>query len=354
MMTKHDRYTLAGTLYILTLVVLFLVALLHSCCEVHSCEKSSINMTVSRLSGVTMIPTIIYRDGRKEAVFDVREFGAKQGDGIQDDSAAVRAALAALQIFQTQSDLANGSNKAGLSTIYPTLYFPRHYTFTSAPFNLTSHMILRVDGTLQAISNTTEGNFEDSWPKILPSSSYGNSDDAGFHLQYHPFIFARDATNMKIVGEGVIDGVGQWWWDAFHRLPGSTVLYAGRPNLIQLQNCSRVDLYQVELRNSAFWTLHPLYCRDMSIQKIRIRAPMYSPNVDGIDLDSCQNVLVEECDISCGDDHIVIKAGVCSNGGTHNRNPIECSKDIRFRNGFFVSRNLTIRSNVWVLVWVLH
>lgn len=295
----------------------------------------------------------------EEAVFNVMDFGAV-GDGISDDSKAVQDTLLALLHYQRQR-----SNTKDSSCIYPSLYFPHSRTFITAPFNLTSHMVLRVDGTLRAISNATE-NFEDRWPKLPPLPSYGSADDAGFFLQYQSLIFAKDVTDLKIVGEGVIDGVGQWWWDAFYRRQGSTALHGGRPNLIQLQNCSNIEIYQIEIQNSPFWTLHALYCQNMVIRNIRIRAPMYAPNVDGIDLDSCQNVLVEGCDISCGDDHIAIKAGVCGTAGDTSlgrerndydhsgiirtpvdadRVPIHCAQDTKFINGDYVSRNITIASN---------
>ena len=38
---------------------------------------------------------------------------------------------------------------------------------------------------------------------------------------------------------------------------------------------------------------------------------MYAPNSDGIDPDSSRDVMIEHNDVSCGDDHIAIKAGVC-------------------------------------------
>merc|ERR1739848_612613 len=39
---------------------------------------------------------------------------------------------------------------------------------------------------------------------------------------------------------------------------------------------------------------------------------MYAPNADGVDPDSSKNVLIEDNDISCGDDHVAIKSGLSS------------------------------------------
>ncbi len=287
-------------------------------------------------------------DGWKEIHFNVMDYGAT-GDGKADDSAAIQAALSATHEYNLRSGATD------TATPYPTLYFPPKKTFVTVPFNLTSHMILRVEGTVQAITNTST-DWENRWPKLPPLPSYGDSRDAGFYLQYQSLVFAKDATDLKIMGKGTIDGMGQWWWDSFHKKEGAYKLQAGRPNLIQLWNCSNVEIHQVTLVNSPFWTLHPVYSKDFWIHQVTIRAPMYAPNVDGIDVDSCQNFLVSDNDIACGDDHIAIKAGVCGDGTTKKsdtysdtvttHDPIDCATDPKFEAGEYVTRNITIQSNV--------
>jgi polygalacturonase len=113
-----------------------------------------------------------------------------------------------------------------------------------------------------------------------------------------------------------------------------------------------------------------VYSKDLYIHEIIIRAPMYAPNVDGIDPDSCQNVRIIANDISCGDDHIAIKAGVCGDGGKEDEgdekddkndglsikrerslwstyDPIDCAADPKFAAGEYVSRNITVHRNVF-------
>jgi hypothetical protein len=67
-----------------------------------------------------------------------------------------------------------------------------------------------------------------------------------------------------------------------------------------------------------------------------------APNVDGIDPDSCKDVMIEHCDVSCGDDHIAIKAGMC--GGD---SPLDCVKDTAFKNGTYETKNVTVRHNIF-------
>jgi polygalacturonase len=82
-----------------------------------------------------------------------------------------------------------------------------------------------------------------------------------------------------------------------------------RPPLVQFMDCERVRLEGVTLANAPFWTVHPLYCRDVTLSGLTIRNPHDAPNTDGIDIDSCSGVLIEHCVINVGDDGIALKAG---------------------------------------------
>ena len=50
-------------------------------------------------------------------------------------------------------------------------------------------------------------------------------------------------------------------------------------------------------------------------------------------MDSCAHVLIERCDISCGDDHVAIKSGM--------------NELARSRFPAFVSENITVRHNLF-------
>ena len=255
-------------------------------------------------------------------VLNVLDFGAV-GDANVDDTAALRRTL----------------RFASLITGGATILFPENYTFCSGPLNLTSHVTLQVDGTLQALNWTAT-----DWPQIPPLATYGTSEDGYHFLQYQAFLYASHAHDIRIVGKGIVDGQGQSWWDAF-KTPDHSLLKAGRPNLVQLVDCHQVEISGVTLKDSPFWCLHPVLCTDVHIHHIKIRSHMYAPNSDGIDPDSSRNVLIEDNDVSCGDDHIAIKAGVC---GKNSGSPFEdCDKIKAFTDGTYETVNITIRRNIF-------
>src|SRR5690606_9921943 len=82
-----------------------------------------------------------------------------------------------------------------------------------------------------------------------------------------------------------------------------------RPNLLVFTQCKRVLIEGVTIQNSAAWNLHPLMCEDVILRDVLVRNPWYAQNGDGVDIESCKNVLVEDCTFDVGDDGICIKSG---------------------------------------------
>ena len=157
----------------------------------------------------------------------------------------------------------------------------------------------------------------------------------------HPCILADGETNVTICGKGTIDGNGKDWWNllAEKRKQGKPVapielelaaLNPGyetqpgggggrntqflRPPLIQFHECKDVNLLDVTLVNSPFWTIHPVFTESIIIKGISVINPHDAPNTDGMDIDSCVNVTVVGCLISVGDDGIAIKSGSGEDG----------------------------------------
>jgi polygalacturonase len=179
----------------------------------------------------------------------------------------------------------------------------------------------------------------------------------------HPLIFAQNASCVTISGKGTIDGSGQAWWNAYRIkktmgqttpiLPierriaeldgvfkgkpsggGGRETYFLRPPLIQFLSCERVWIEDVTIKNSPFWTIHPVFSNDIRIEHVKIENPSDAPNTDGIDIDSCTNVIIKACEIDVGDDCIALKAGSGEIGIAEGRSTRNVSiSNCRFLNG---------------------
>jgi polygalacturonase len=134
---------------------------------------------------------------------------------------------------------------------------------------------------------------------------------------HDPLIGARDAHDVAVVGEGVIDGCGQPWWQAVREGRSKS-----RPRLLGFERCRRVRIEGVTLTNSPSWTVHPFECADVLVRGITIQNPSDSPNTDGINPDSCSDVRISDCLINAGDDCITLKSGA-SEDGTGSFKPCE-------------------------------
>jgi len=141
-----------------------------------------------------------------------------------------------------------------------------------------------------------------------------------------------DVNNVNIFGEGTIDGSGTEWpgfgrqnsqkrqqlsqaaRDSMMKIP-----LLGRPRLICFQNCTKVRISNLNLHNQAVWCLHILYCKDVIIKNLNIRAAHNIPSSDGIDVDSSNGVTITGCFIDVNDDCITIKSGKDADGLRVNR-----------------------------------
>lgn len=151
-------------------------------------------------------------------------------------------------------------------------------------------------------------------------------------LNYSPLIYAKDCCNIAITGNGTLFGNGQEWWSWKNRqqaaanelyascadgLPVEKRIYgtkiaALRPSFVQFMNCHTVLVEGITLLDGPQWTLHPVYCENVVIRRVHVRTA--GPNTDGLNPDSCRNVLIEDSDFCTGDDCIAINSGLNEDG----------------------------------------
>ncbi|MCB0686201.1 MAG: right-handed parallel beta-helix repeat-containing protein [Saprospiraceae bacterium] len=139
----------------------------------------------------------------------------------------------------------------------------------------------------------------------------------GQRLDYFAaLINAYGVDHFSITGKGTIDGNGLKFWEAFWQRrkenPQCTNLEVSRPRLVFLWDCDHVQIQDVQLHNSGFWSSHYYQCNYVKILDLHIyspHAPVKAPSTDAIDLDVCSNVLVKGCYMSVNDDAIALKGG---------------------------------------------
>ena len=115
------------------------------------------------------------------------------------------------------------------------------------------------------------------------------------------FIGAVDCAHVGITGPGTIDGRGRQVLDA--RGPEEK---NKRPFVARFLRCRGVTLEDVHLEQAAAWCVHFFQCRDVAATGVHIDSHAGSNN-DGFDIDSCERVRIQDCEIDTGDDAICLK-----------------------------------------------
>jgi polygalacturonase len=215
-----------------------------------------------------------------------------------------------------------------------TLYFPAG-TYLTGSIKMKSNITLELEAGATLL-------FSDNFDDYLPFVEMRH--EGVLMKSFSPLIYAVDAENITIKGEGTLDGQGKKWWDEFFRVyvdlekngvrdlnkyqplwdkeNDVKTIYAEtnkdyvstlqrrffRPPFIQPVRCKRVRIEGVKIINSPFWTVNPEFCDNVTIKAITIHN-IDSPNTDGINPESCTNVHISDCHISVGDDCITIKSG---------------------------------------------
>nr|GLL21425.1 probable polygalacturonase [Ipomoea trifida] len=219
----------------------------------------------------------------RSPVFNLSDFGAV-GDGVTLNTKAFERAISEIR-----------KRGGGQLNVQPGRWL-------TAPFNLTSHMTMFLAENAEILGIDDER----YWPLMPPLPSYGHGrEHAG--PRYGSFIHGQNLTDVVITGHnGTINGQGQVWWGKYRK----KLLNFTRGPLLQIMWSRDIHISNVTFRDSPFWNLHPYDCQNVTIKGVTILAPLSgAPNTDGIDPDSCVNMVIEDSYISVGDDGVAIKSG---------------------------------------------
>jgi polygalacturonase len=137
-------------------------------------------------------------------------------------------------------------------------------------------------------------------------------------------LFAEGAERVALTGEGTLDGQGRGFFGKKTEVPDwvesrkplgtwipgfeADILITPRPRaLLLFAGCREVRIELRHIEDSPAWTVHLLACEKVVMRGVRLRGSVGGANTDGIDLDACTDVLVEDCDIHTGDDALALK-----------------------------------------------
>jgi polygalacturonase len=239
------------------------------------------------------------RDGKKAEVafrtdyefvtLNVREIGAK-GDGIQDDTPFIQAAIMACP--------KDGRVLIPKGTYHITSLF------------LKSHIKIELAEGAELQADTDRNKFP-RFPGVI--ESYDEKEDYNLGTwegnplpMFAGIITGIDVEDVVIYGRGLINGQADFdnWWHDVRQMK-----IAFRPRMVFLERCKNVSLQGFSLKDSPAWVLHPYFSQDLKFIDLTINNPANSHNTDGLDPESCKDVEILGVHFSLGDDCIAIKSG---------------------------------------------
>ena len=215
-------------------------------------------------------------------IFDVLKYGAA-GDGTTLDSAAFQRAIDEAAAYAGKAQvLVRGGHKYLIGTI-----------------ELKGSIDFHLADDAELLVSTRREDYRGG----LPGSVAGDTMSAALGA----VITATNAQGLTISGTGSLQGrakefmtrydeAGQWW------VPGPF-----RPKMFVLTGCKDLTVRDITFAEAPNWGLHMLGCDGVLVDNVKVRNLLDVPNCDGIDPDHSRNVEIRNCNITAGDDGVVIK-----------------------------------------------
>ncbi len=255
-----------------------------------SCEVNQLRRTLAlAILALPLADRGIAKDVADRSSVDIRSFGAR-GDGAFINTVPIQSAIDQL------------SQNGGGTVIVPRGTFVCGAIFLKprVHLHLQAGAVLRCSTDMRhfpARRTRIEGHFEEHFTPAL--------------------INADDCDGLRITGQGTLDGDGRAIWDKFWALRKAAPDPANFPNLsvqrarlMLIENSRDVMIEGIRFKDSQFWNLHLYRCSGVTVRRTRFEVPddyEQAPSSDAIDIDSSQDVTVEDCFFSVTDDCIAAK-----------------------------------------------
>jgi len=231
--------------------------------------------------------------------FVVTDYGAV-GDSVTDCNPAFKKAIAAC-------------TKAGGGRVV----VPKGTWLTNGPIHLENNVNFHVTKDAKIMFGT---NFDDYLPHVRVRWEGTEC------YSYSPLVYAYQKTNIALTGKGSLDGQAENSWclwplklkprtttneelrELNHKnVPVEDIKIYGKPTFFESFECKNVLIEDVTILDYPFWCVHPTFCTNVTIRRLVVDS--HNSNNDGLDPDSCTDVLMEDCRLDQSDDCVAIKAG---------------------------------------------
>ena len=236
--------------------------------------KRKITSIALLLSTIISAGSLAQAETNKPRVFNIKTYGAI-GDGVAMNTVALQKAI------DTCSESGGG-----------VVWIPAG-KFVIGTVHIKSNVTLSLDHGAELLGSQDINDY--------PVDKLSRAREG----QSQCLLYAKDATHIRFEGLGIIDGRGTHV--AFpRRRPGQRG--DNRPRLLRFENCENLVFSGLTFKRPAFWGLHLIDCSTIHFDAITLRFRNNNFNNDGLDLDGCENVLIENCDLETGDDAICLKS----------------------------------------------
>ena len=250
-------------------------------------------------------------------IYDVRRFGAV-GDGVTLGTEAIQRAIDAV-------------SRAGGGR----LVFPSPGTYLTGSIVLKDNVILEIPVGATLLGSRQYGDYRED----TGVCAYPEGVD-------RCLIYAKGARNIGLTGRGTISGNGKP--AALLQKDNQIDKHNQRPMLVRFEDCTGIHVDQLTLVEAFSWCFHFARCKDLRVQGLSI----FNRRQDGIDLESCQDATVSDCNIKAGDDAIVLLAN--KNMATRNVTITNCILQSRWAGVRFGPLSYGDIDNVAISNCVVH
>jgi polygalacturonase len=203
-------------------------------------------------------------------IFDPRTYGAK-ADGVTYDTLALQKAIDACAGTGGTVYLAGGR-------------------FLSAQLTLKGGLTFYVEKDATLLGGVEAADY----PELLPANTLATGNRRSL-------LYADSANGLILDGTGVIDGQGK-----LVKMSGKETQ---RPSLLRIFHSNDVIVRNLTLTNPRMWTDVYIECNNLLIDHLNVLSPAVNgPNLDGMDICDCHDVIIRNCRIESDDDSICLKS----------------------------------------------